>query len=157
MRRVMKTLFARVTAPVQSTPPLTPPETPAPPSRAAAPARRPPRRVFVRDLVLPALVGIYEREKAAPQRLRVNLDLAVTDPNAPPRDAIADVVSYEEAVKTVAAAVEAGHVNLLETLAEEIAARLLRDARVEAVTVRLEKLDAFPDCGSVGIEIVRGR
>ncbi|HYE50858.1 MAG TPA: dihydroneopterin aldolase [Azospirillaceae bacterium] len=143
MLAAMNTLFAQVVAAPR----------PASPDRA----RPPTARVFVRDLVLPAVVGIYAHEKTAPQRLRVGLDLEVLDRVGARRDDIADVVSYEDAINTVRALVAEGHVNLVETLAERIAARLLEDARVLSATVRLEKLDAFPDAGSVGIEITRVR
>lgn len=152
MQPAMNTLFSRITAPTG----------PAPRTEEAAPApaslpTRPLTRVFVRDLVLDALVGIYDREKAQPQRLRINLDLGVLDRAADGRDCIADVVSYEEALNTITAIVTAGHINLLETLAETICRRLLEDGRVQTVTVRLEKLDAFASCASVGIEITRTR
>lgn len=135
-----KTLFTQVTTPAARVLP-----------------GRPLATVLVRDLVLPALVGIYDHERAAPQRVRVNLELRVLDRVGPKRDAIDDVVSYEDAVNSVKAVVGAGHVNLLETLAEDIADSLLSDPRVQTATVRLEKLDAFADCAAVGIEIVRGR
>ncbi|WP_404325658.1 dihydroneopterin aldolase [Aerophototrophica crusticola] len=151
----MKNLFAAVTAPSAPAIPLHRAERPAKPVPVPAPA--PTGRIFVRDLLLSARVGIYDREKQADQRLRVNLDMAVTLPGPGARDEIGEVVSYEDALNLVTAIVGEGHVNLLETLAERIAAALLEDARVLSVTLRLEKLDAFEACASVGVEIVRGR
>jgi dihydroneopterin aldolase len=55
----------------------------------------------------------------------------------------------------VRALVAERHVNLIETLAERIASLVLEDRRVREVSVRVEKLDIFPDAASVGIEIVR--
>lgn len=118
---------------------------------------RPLAKVFVRDLVLPAEVGVYAHEHGRTQRIRVNLDLAVLDRVGPVRDEIADVVSYEDAVNIVAAIVAEGHVKLIETLAERVAERLLTDVRIQSATIRVEKLDAFQDCASVGIEITRAR
>ncbi|WP_114395430.1 dihydroneopterin aldolase [Oleisolibacter albus] len=139
-----KTLFAQVTRP-------------APVPVQIHSVKRSPARIFVRDLVLPALVGIYDREKGAAQRLRINLDLTVADWTPQVRDEITAVVSYEDAVNRVTALVRQGHVHLLETLAERIAADLLADSRIQSATIRLEKLDAFADCASVGVEITRGR
>jgi dihydroneopterin aldolase len=51
--------------------------------------------------------------------------------------------------------VSRGHINLVETLAEEVAAMCLQDRRVRSVRVRVEKLDVFPDVTSVGVEIER--
>ena len=114
------------------------------------------RRVFVRDLVLPARIGIYEHEKTGPQRVRINLDLEVED-GPPEADEIDHVVSYEPLVLAARDILAAGHIALLETLAERLAAECLSDPRVRLARVRVEKLDAFPDADSVGIEIERAR
>ncbi len=114
------------------------------------------RRVFVRDLVLPAQIGIYEHEKTGPQRVRINLDLEVED-RPPEADEIDCVVSYEPLVLAARNILAAGHIALLETLAERLAAECLADPRVRLARIRVEKLDAFPDADAVGIEIVRAR
>jgi dihydroneopterin aldolase len=115
------------------------------------------RHVFVRDLVLPCNIGVHRHERDAPQRVRINLDLAVWEDDRPIDDSIGNVVCYEEVAKGVRAIVGAGHVNLVETLAERIAGFCLKDPRVKAVWARVEKLDVFPDAASVGVEIVRTR
>lgn len=115
------------------------------------------RHVFVRDLVLPCNIGVHRHERDAPQRVRINLDLAVRENETPIHDSITNVVCYEEVATGVRAIVSAGHVNLVETLAERLAAFCLKDARVETARVRVEKLDVFPDIASVGVEIVRNR
>ncbi|HEY0835524.1 MAG TPA: dihydroneopterin aldolase [Azospirillum sp.] len=125
----MNKLFATVTAP-------------APRSVPAAVSHR----VFVRDLVLDALVGVYEHERAKAQRIRLNLDLDVAIPG----------LTGEDGVRMIRAVLDQGHVTLIETLAERIAERCLQDARVRAVTARVEKLDVFPDA-TVGVEIERAR
>lgn len=117
------------------------------------------RHVFVRDLVLDASVGIYEFEKVDAQPIIVNIDLAVSEgAGASGRgegDDIANTVSYEDAVNTVKAILAEGHVNLVESLAEEIARRIFEDARVVHARVRVEKPDIIPEAASVGIEIHR--
>jgi len=65
------------------------------------------------------------------------------------------VVCYAEIVAGVREIVAAGHINLVETLAERIAARCLSDGRVRSARVRIEKLDVFADAASVGVEIER--
>ncbi|HYH40151.1 MAG TPA: dihydroneopterin aldolase [Azospirillum sp.] len=104
-------------------------------------------RVFVRDLVMDASIGVYDHEKVAPQRIRLNLDLEV----------VGSGVTGEDGVKAIRAVAGDGHIMLVETLAERIAARCLQDARVRRVIVRVEKLDVFPDAASVGVEIERSR
>lgn len=115
------------------------------------------RHVFVRDLVLPCNIGVHRHERDAPQRVRINLDLAVREDDAPIDDSIGNVVCYEDVASGVRAIVGAGHINLVETLAERLAAFCLKDVRIETVRIRVEKLDVFPDVASVGVEIVRAR
>ncbi|HET8726777.1 MAG TPA: dihydroneopterin aldolase [Alphaproteobacteria bacterium] len=114
------------------------------------------RHLFVHDLVLTASIGVYEHEHAAPQRIRVSMDLAVEE-TGPAEDHIDRVVSYEPLVNVARNAVAAGHVKLVETLAERLAEECLADPRVRSARVRVEKLDVFPDAGSVGVEIERVR
>ncbi len=104
-------------------------------------------RCFVRDLVMDALIGVYAHERIKPQRIRLNLELEVATPG----------VTGEDMATVVKGLVSAGHVTLIETLAERIAERCLDDERIGAVKVRVEKLDVFPDAASVGVEIERAR
>ena len=113
------------------------------------------RLIRVRDLVLPASIGIYDREKRAPQRVCINVELRVRESDGPIGDDIANVLSYEDVIDGIKRIIAAGHINLVETLAERIAALSLSDPRVRSVRVRVEKLDVFPDAASVGIEIER--
>ena len=115
------------------------------------------RHVFVKDLEIDALLGIYPEEKARPQRIIVNIDLSVKEGNDPTSDDIKNVVSYEIVVKKVERIVAQGHVNLVETLAELIALACLKDARVMAARVRIEKPDVIKNARSVGVEIERAR
>lgn len=122
-----------------------------------ADAREGVRHVFVRDLMLDARIGVHRHEKKQDQRIRVNLDLAVREGKPQSRDRLDEVVCYEKIVLAVRALVADGHVNLVETLAERVAALCLQDARVRSARVRVEKLDVFADVASVGVEIERFR
>lgn len=115
------------------------------------------RHVFVRDLEVMARLGIYEHERETPQRIIVNIDLSVKEGDDPLKDDISNVVSYEIVVKKVEAIIAEGHVNLVETLAELFAAACLRDKRVMAARVRIEKPDVIANARSVGVEIERLR
>lgn len=114
------------------------------------------RHVFVRDLEVMASIGIYENEKTKPQRIIVNIDLSVREAETMD-DEISHVVSYEIIAKKVEAILAEGHVNLVETLCEKIAQACLRDKRVMAARVRVEKPDIIPNARSVGVEIERSR
>ncbi|MCH7930082.1 MAG: dihydroneopterin aldolase [Proteobacteria bacterium] len=113
------------------------------------------RRIFIHDLTLDCRIGVHRHEQDAGQRVRINIELAVRD-GGPIDDKIANVVSYDDIVAGVKAIVARGHVNLVETLAERIGDFCMADARVAAVRVRVEKLDAIREAASVGVEIERG-
>jgi dihydroneopterin aldolase len=119
-----------------------------------ADARNALRHVFVRDLVLTCMIGVYRHEHTDAQRVRINLDLAVQE-GRELADSLSNVVCYERITTGVREIVSRGHINLVETLAEEIAAMCLEDGRVRSARVRVEKLDVFPDVTSVGVEIER--
>ncbi len=112
------------------------------------------RHVFVRDLVLDCNIGVHQHEKGRVQRVRINLDLGVTE-GGTHHDRLENVVCYEDIVKKVRAVVADGHINLAETLAERIAALCLQDPQCRSARVRVEKLEVFDDAGAVGVEIER--
>ena len=125
--------------------------------RGVADATRSFRHVFVRDLEIKATLGIYEHEKLSPQRVIINIDLSVKERGEPLEDDISNVVSYEKVVDLVKEIVATGHVHLVETLAEMIAARCLENDWITGVRVRVEKPDIIPEARSVGVEIERLR
>jgi len=113
------------------------------------------RHVFIRDLVVNCSIGIHGHEKKARQRVRLNLDLAVDESGQPVDDDINNVLCYEKLADGVGEIIGRGHVNLVETLAEDVAGMCLEDRRVLSARVRVEKLDILEGAQSVGVEIER--
>jgi dihydroneopterin aldolase len=122
-----------------------------------ADAKRRIGHVFVRDLELSAHIGVYRHEKNAAQPLRINVDLTVQEGEDAVEDRLSNVVDYGKVVDGIRAIIGEGHVNLVETLAERIAAFALVDERVLVARVRIEKLKVIPEARSVGVEIERAR
>ena len=112
-------------------------------------------RIFVRGLVLPIAIGVYDEEQGITQKVRFTIEASVAAGVSPKGDDIDEVPSYDDLVGAVKAIVAAGHINLVETLAARIADRCLADKRIVSVLVRVEKLERGPD--AVGVEIVRSR
>ncbi|MEG9884554.1 MAG: dihydroneopterin aldolase [Hyphomicrobiales bacterium] len=112
-------------------------------------------RIFIRDLTLNARLGVYDREKAASQRIVVNIDLTVALPSVLLEDDLRQVVCYETIVNKVKAMVARRHIHLAETLAGQIVNLCLEDSRVFSARVRVEKPDAIAKARSVGVEIER--
>jgi dihydroneopterin aldolase len=113
------------------------------------------RHVFVRDLILSCVIGVHAYEKDRRQRVRINVDLGVEEAKEPHHDRLPNVVCYEDIVARIRGIVGDGHINLVETLAERIAAVCLQNPRCRSARVRVEKLDVFADAESVGVEIER--
>lgn len=121
------------------------------------------RHVFLRDMVLPARIGVHPHEQGGAQRVRINVELAVEDPGATGAapavgaDELARVVDYQGVADAVRGIVGAGHVRLVETLAERIAVACLAHETVTKARVTVEKLDVFADAMSAGVTVERLR
>ena len=113
--------------------------------------------LFVHDLVLPCRIGVHQHEREADQPVRINVDLAVRESGGLTNDKLANVVCYEDLIDGIRSVVGGDHVNLVETLAENIAALCLKKERVVGARIRIEKINIFPEAGGVGIEIERTR
>jgi len=112
------------------------------------------RRIFLREVLLDANIGIHDFERAGAQRLVINVDgfvpLAVSTPR---HDRIAEVLDYDFVRLTISRRIEQGHINLQETLIDDIARALLAHPGVAAVRVASEKPDVYEDVEAVGVEV----
>ena len=111
-------------------------------------------RILVRDFVLPIRIGAYKHERERTQNVRFNADVGIIRAPHVAQD-MRDVFSYDVILDGIRMIVAQEHIELIETLAERIAALILAQPRVVSVTLRIEKLDVGP--GAVGVEIVRKR
>jgi len=113
------------------------------------------RTVFIRGLQLAAKIGVYAHEKDRAQPIRVDVDLHVREPDDPLADSFEDVVCYNRFSRAIIDLVDAGHIGLVETLAEQICAMGLDHPLVHAIRVRIEKPDAILAADAAGVEIYR--
>lgn len=120
------------------------------------PDQGPTYRIFVRDLIVVCSIGIHPHEKGLRRRVRVNVELLVAQAISG-NDDFAEVLNYETIVAGIKTLAEAGHMNLVETFADRVAALCLRDRRAQAVRVMVEKLEVYPEAESVGVIIERRR
>jgi dihydroneopterin aldolase len=114
-------------------------------------------RIFIRDLVLLCSIGAYPEERLKPQRVRFNVDMRVREARAPIDDDLVNVLSYDTVIADIRELAGRGHINLVETLAQDIIECCLADPRVLDVRVAVEKLDVEPAAAGVGVEIARRR
>jgi dihydroneopterin aldolase len=114
------------------------------------------RRIFLRNYVVDANIGIHEHEKRGAQRLALNVDLYVALAMSTPRhDRLHEVVDYDFVRLTIRNRIAQGHINLQETLVDDLARALLCHPAVRAVRVSSEKPDVYEDVDAVGIEVFR--
>jgi len=128
----------------------------APNVRAAATAVGAPLdRISVRDYEREVEIGAFQSERGVQQRIRFNVVLEVSRHNAAQDDDVDKVISYDTITEAIEIQLRTERINLLETLAERVADRVLEDPRAVRAFVRIEKLDRIP--GTLGVEIVRMR
>jgi dihydroneopterin aldolase len=113
------------------------------------------RRIFLRNYVVDANIGIHAHEKNGAQRVALNVDVFVPLSLSTPRhDRIHEVIDYDFIRLAIKHRIEQGHINLQETLVDDVARALLAHPAVRAVRVASEKPDVYDDVDAVGIEIV---
>src|SRR5215471_5049107 len=116
------------------------------------------RCIVIDDLRLAFFIGVHEHEKLARQEVSITIYMFVVDTAAPTSDDLGDHVSYAEIVDQLKErAASTRHVNLVETLAEEVAALALADARVLSAIVDVRKTEVIPQAKGVGVIIHRRR
>ena len=116
------------------------------------------RCIVVDDLRLSFFIGVHEREKLAQQEVSITVYMFIADGGAPSSDDIGDHVSYSDLIdKLKQRAASKRHVNLVETLAEEVAALALADARVLSAIVDVRKTEIIAQAKGVGVIVHRRR
>ncbi len=112
-------------------------------------------RLSLRDHIVTAEIGAFQHERGRRQRLRFNVVVELLPQDRPDDDDVDRILSYDLLTEAIAAELGAERLNLLETLAERVAARILAAPQAARVFLRIEKLDLAP--GALGVEIVRDR
>jgi dihydroneopterin aldolase len=112
------------------------------------------RRLFLRNYDILINIGVHDFEKKAEQHVIVNIDLYVPLlHNTPQDDELHEVVDYDFMRETIKEIASHGHIQLQETLCDEIVKKMLAHPLVLAARVSTEKPDVYPDCDGVGVEV----
>lgn len=113
--------------------------------------------VYIRDLRLNALIGVYEWERRIDQEINVNIEMGWDNRQAAETDDLQYALSYKEAAQLTKELVTQSSYELVETLAEKIAELLLEEMAVNWVKVAVGKPNAVTDSAEVGVSIERYR
>jgi 7,8-dihydroneopterin aldolase/epimerase/oxygenase len=113
------------------------------------------RHILIRDLIVLCEIGVFPHEHGKRQRVRIDATLTLKDGSHAIEDKLSATVSYSDIIDQIQALAARRRINLVETLAEQVAELCLADRRVRSVRVRIEKLDIYADSTIVGVEIER--
>ncbi len=112
------------------------------------------RRLFLRNYAVLINIGVHDYEKKGEQRVLINVDLYIPLALSTPKDDnLNEVVDYDFMRETIANRTAQGHVQLQETLCDDVARSMLAHPNVRAVRVSTMKPDVYPDCEGVGVEV----
>ncbi|AGT09668.1 dihydroneopterin aldolase [Paracoccus aminophilus] len=112
-----------------------------------------PDRIHLRDYIVSADIGAFQTERGHDQRLRFNLTVELANQVRGVNDEVDRILSYDILTGAIAAGLADQRYNLLETLAEKIAAQVLDHPRAAQIEVTVEKIDRVP--GALGVTLLR--
>ncbi len=111
------------------------------------------RRLFVRRMEMMVNIGVHDFERQGPQRVMIDIDLYVDlAASTPRRDKLDEVFDYDFIRRSVFERIGQGHIELQETLCDDLLKRMLACPEVMAARVCTEKPDVYPGCEAVGCE-----
>jgi dihydroneopterin aldolase len=116
-----------------------------------------PDTIFLRDLRIDTVIGIWDWERKIRQTVSIDLEMGADIARAAASDAIDDTLNYKAVAKRVQQFVDDSAFQLVETLAEKIAAVILDEFDVPWVRVRVNKPGAIRGASDVGVSIRRSR
>jgi dihydroneopterin aldolase len=111
--------------------------------------------IFLNDLRVETVIGIYDWERRIRQTVSINLEIAADIRRAAASDAIEDTLNYKAVAKRLIEFVEGSSFQLVETLAERIAGIVVTEFDVPRVKVTLNKPGAIRGARDVGVCIER--
>ena len=112
-------------------------------------------KIYIRDLLVYANIGVEEPERTHVQPLIINIELALDLTKAGQSDHIHDTVNYQTVIERVLELIQQSRCRLLEKLAVMIAELILRDFNTAEVKIRIDKNSVSPVAKAVGVEIIR--
>jgi len=113
--------------------------------------------VFIRDLQVETVIGIYDWERKIKQTISIDIDMATDIKKAANSDNIDDTLSYKTVAKRLIEFISGSEYELVESLAEKICAIVREEFNVPWVRLTLNKPGAVSGSRSVGVIIERGQ
>ena len=112
-------------------------------------------KIFIRELALRCIIGIYPEERREKQDIVINIEMHCDLRKAGRSDDLNDTVDYKAIKKSILALVEKSGFQLIESLAESISDIALTSDKVEQVIVTIDKPGALRFAKSSAVQITR--
>ena len=112
--------------------------------------------VYIRELKIQTVIGIYDWERSIRQTISLDIEMAADIAKAAATDHIDDALNYKAVAKRVIGFVEGSDFQLVETMAEKIAALIRDEFNVPWLRLSLAKPGAVRGSKAVGVVIERG-
>ena len=110
------------------------------------------KKILIKDLIVEKIFGYYPEEKIKTQKLKFNIKLELNQNLAFDDRNLKSIVDYDDIIRLINSILDR-KINFLEILGELIAEEILKNEKIEAIELQIEKLDILKTGGSVGFEI----
>ena len=113
--------------------------------------------IFISDLRLDILLGVYNWERKVPQTVQFDLEIGIPDTGRPRSDRIGETIDYSKVVARITGSLKDNHFLLVERLAEHVAQIVMNEFKSPWVKVSVTKLAAIKGVKRLGVTIERGK
>ena len=113
--------------------------------------------IFIRELRLPAWIGLYKHEKVAQQTIELDVEIGLPGDTVFRSGKVRDTIDYGVVSERIRAILDSERFGLVESLAERIAKLIIDEFKSPKVTVNITKLGVLKDAKRVGVRIERNR
>ncbi|MGH8701037.1 MAG: dihydroneopterin aldolase [Burkholderiales bacterium] len=113
--------------------------------------------IFISDLRLDILIGVYDWERKVPQTVQLDLEIGIPDGGRPRSDRIRETIDYAKVIERIQASLKQDRFLLVERLAEHLAQLVMTEFNAPWVKISVSKLAVEKDVKRVGVTIERGK
>lgn len=113
--------------------------------------------VFIRDLSMDAVIGVFGWERQVRQRISIDLEMGIDIAAAAKTDALQDTLDYKAISQRIRDLVDNNQPQLVETLIELIAKTIMTEFKVPWISITVAKPGAVRGSAAVGVTIERGK
>jgi dihydroneopterin aldolase len=113
--------------------------------------------IFITDLRVDLLIGVYDWERKVPQTVQLDLEIGIPDGGRPRSDRIRETIDYARVIRRIQESLRENRFLLVERLAEHLAGLVMSEFQTPWVKVSVSKLAVEKDVKRVGITIERGK